>query len=257
MGRATRARGDEGGAVPGAAGDAVDARGVDGFGEGHRQQNGGEPPCQPRLARPGRADEENVLVSDGYAVYRQWMHGRQTCLAPLIRRARGLSERQEPGLGWFGRRVLTELQRLVRWAQAPLTAGAMQTWYARTPAREMGALWTFVVEARVDPTNNRAERALRFAVLWRRIMQGTSNAKGDRWAERILWTPARILVKNTWMCRPAVLQTLQSLSGDGHESCTNHTLHIPPTLGAEECLLNPWLPHGCNPLQILWKIRTL
>ena len=29
-------------------------------------------------------------------------------------------------------------------------------------------------------------RALRFAVLWRKIMQGTSNEKGDRWVERIL-----------------------------------------------------------------------
>ena len=54
----------------------------------------------------------------------------------------------------------------------------------------MGALWTFVVEAGVDPTNNRAERALRFAVLWRRMMQGTYNAKGDRWVEHL---PARDL----------------------------------------------------------------
>jgi transposase len=29
-------------------------------------------------------------------------------------------------------------------------------------------------------------RALRFAVLWRKIMPGTYNAKGDRWVERIL-----------------------------------------------------------------------
>jgi hypothetical protein len=33
---------------------------------------------------------------------------------------------------------------------------------------------------------NRAERALRFAVLWRRMMQGTYNEKGDRWVERLL-----------------------------------------------------------------------
>jgi transposase len=102
--------------------------------------------------------------------------------------------------------VLAELQRLVHWAHAPPTAGAVQTWYARlvhllhqyrsrqdeagkfarTLEREMGALWTFVVEKGVDPTNNRAERALRFAVLWRKLMQGTYNEKGDRWVERIL-----------------------------------------------------------------------
>ena len=67
---------------------------------------------------------------------------------------------------------------------AGTTAGVVQTWYARlvhllhqsharqdeagkfarTLERELGALWTFVVEKDVDPTNNRAERALRFAV---------------------------------------------------------------------------------------------
>jgi transposase len=147
-----------------------------------------------------------ILVSDGYGVYCQWVHARQTCLAHLIRRARGLSERKDPELAWFGRRVLAELQRLVHWATAPPTAGEVQTWYARmvhllnqhsaqqdeagkfarTLQRELGALWTFVVEQGVEPTNNRAERALRFAVLWRKIMQGTYNEKGDRWVEPIL-----------------------------------------------------------------------
>jgi transposase len=146
------------------------------------------------------------MVSDGYGVYQHWVHGRQTCLAHLIRRARGLSERQNPEVTWFGRRVMAELQRLVQWAQAPPTAGAVQAWYARmvhllgqyrerrdeagtfarTLERELAALWTFVVEEGVEPTNNRAERALRFAVLWRKMMQGTYNAKGDRWVERIL-----------------------------------------------------------------------
>jgi transposase len=147
-----------------------------------------------------------ILVSDGYGVYQHWMHQRQTCLAHLIRRARGLSERKEPEVAWFGWRVMAELQRLVHWAQAPPTSGQVQTWYARmvhliaryrhrrdeagtfarTLEREMGALWTFVVEEGVEPTNNRAERALRFAVLWRKLMQGTYNEKGDRWVERIL-----------------------------------------------------------------------
>jgi transposase len=146
------------------------------------------------------------LVSDGYSVYCQWVHARQTCLAHLIRRARGLSERPDPEVARFGRRVVAELQRLVHWATAPPTAGEVQTWYARvvhlldhygprrdeagtlarTLEREMGSLWTFVVEEGVEPTNNRAERALRFAVLWRKLMQGTYNAKGDRWVEHIL-----------------------------------------------------------------------
>jgi transposase len=147
-----------------------------------------------------------ILVSDGYGVYQHWLHGRQTCLAHLIRRARGLAERRDPKLAWFGGRVMTEWQRLVRWATAPPTSGEVQTWYARmvhllaqygqrrdeagtlarTLEREMGSLWTFVVGEGVEPTNNRAERALRFAVLWRKPMKGTYNEKGDRWVERML-----------------------------------------------------------------------
>jgi transposase len=147
-----------------------------------------------------------ILISDGYGVYQRWVHGRQTCLAHLIRRARGLAERKEPELAWFGRRMLAELQRLVHWATAPPASGEVQMWYARvvhlinqyrprrdeagtfarTLERELGALWTFVVEEGVEPTNNRAERALRFAVLWRKMMQGTYNEKGDRWVERML-----------------------------------------------------------------------
>jgi transposase len=58
--------------------------------------------------------------------------------------------------------------------------------FARTLDHELGALWTCVVEEGVEPSNNRAERALRFAVLWRKLMQGTYSDKGDRWVERIL-----------------------------------------------------------------------
>jgi transposase len=71
-----------------------------------------------------------ILVSDGYGVYCQWVHARQTCLAHLIRRARGLSERKDPALAWFGGRTMAELQRLVHWATAPPTSGEVQTWYA-------------------------------------------------------------------------------------------------------------------------------
>jgi hypothetical protein len=83
-------------------------------------------------------------------------------VAHLIRRARRLSEQQEPEMAWFGRRVVAELQRLVYWAQAPPTNSEVQTWYARmvyllghshlrrdeagtlarTLEREMGFLWT-------------------------------------------------------------------------------------------------------------------
>jgi hypothetical protein len=52
VGGAKGPRGDEAGAPPGAAGDARDARGVEGLGPGQRRQDGGEPARQPRCARP-------------------------------------------------------------------------------------------------------------------------------------------------------------------------------------------------------------
>lgn len=52
--------------------------------------------------------------------------------------------------------------------------------------REMDALWVFLLENGVETTNNRAERALRFAVMWRKRSQGSNRAKGSRWVERIL-----------------------------------------------------------------------
>ena len=46
--------------------------------------------------------------------------------------------------------------------------------------------FTFVHEAGVEPTNNAAERALRPAVQWRKIMFGTRSAEGERAVERLL-----------------------------------------------------------------------
>jgi hypothetical protein len=61
--RATeRPGGDEGGAPPGEAGDAVDTRGLDGLGQGHRRQDRGQPAHQHRLPRPRRAQEEEIMV---------------------------------------------------------------------------------------------------------------------------------------------------------------------------------------------------
>ena len=46
--------------------------------------------------------------------------------------------------------------------------------------------FTFVHEDGVAPTNNAAERALRTAVQWRKIMFGTRSDKGERAVERLL-----------------------------------------------------------------------
>jgi transposase len=47
-------------------------------------------------------------------------------------------------------------------------------------------LWTFVEVEGVEPTNNAAERALRHAVIWRKLSFGTQSAAGSRFVERLL-----------------------------------------------------------------------
>ena len=48
------------------------------------------------------------------------------------------------------------------------------------------ALWTFARKRGVDPTNNRAERAIRPAVMWRKNCFGTWSEAGGRFVERML-----------------------------------------------------------------------
>jgi hypothetical protein len=47
----------------------------------------------------------------------------------------------------------------------------------------MASLWVFLREPGVDPTNNRAECSLRFAVMWRKGSSGTNREAGNRWVE--------------------------------------------------------------------------
>jgi transposase len=151
-------------------------------------------------------DWAGLLVSDGYGVYQHWVQARQTCLAHLIRTARSLAERQHADLAACGAWALAELQRLCHMAKAPPTGGEWRAWYARLCKlieqyhdrqddagrfarrllREMDSLWVFLTQCGVEPTNNRAERALRFGVLWRKRSLGTASEKGNRWVERIL-----------------------------------------------------------------------
>jgi hypothetical protein len=48
------------------------------------------------------------------------------------------------------------------------------------------AMWTFVYEDGVVPTNNTAERDIRKGVMWRTVSFGTDSEAGSRFAERIL-----------------------------------------------------------------------
>jgi transposase len=151
-------------------------------------------------------DWTGILVSDGYRVYQSWEGLRQSCLAHLIRAAQGLAESVEAGMTRFGRRVHAELQRLCHMGTARPTVGQWRMWYARFRAlinqhaaredkagtfarrlaREGESLWLFLDVQGVEATNNIAERAHRFGVLWRKRSQGTRSEKGNRWVERVL-----------------------------------------------------------------------
>jgi len=146
------------------------------------------------------------LVSDGYKVYQKCVGKRQTCLAYLIRRADGLAQRPVPELAACGKWADAELRRLCRMAKAPPTKGEWSAFYARFyrlilryrdsesdagtfvrhMEKEIEALFTFLLEDGVEPTNNLAERMIRFGVLWRKRSMGTNSEKGNRWVERIL-----------------------------------------------------------------------
>jgi transposase len=66
---------------------------------------------------------EGIPVSDGYRLYQNWVNGRQTCLAHLIRRAQGLSERDDPELAKCGKWAAAELRRLCKMAKDPPARG--------------------------------------------------------------------------------------------------------------------------------------
>ena len=103
-------------------------------------------------------------------------------------------------------RAKAELQLLVKMAHAPPTKGQWRAFFARlchlistyedrkdkagtfvrSLNQEIESLWLFLEASGVEPTNNFAERIIRYAVLRRKRSQRTKSELGDRWVERIL-----------------------------------------------------------------------
>jgi transposase len=149
---------------------------------------------------------QGILVSDNFSVYQNWVNQNQQCLAHFIRKARALSESGNKQMSAFGEEMLALLQQLCHFAKAPPGKRKWTNFYtrflqllmlhddlkneagklARSLISVMDSLWVFLDEQGVDPTNNRAERALRFGVIWRKRCFGSQSDKGERWVERIL-----------------------------------------------------------------------
>jgi hypothetical protein len=160
-------------------------------------------------------DVWGTIGTDRYAGY-HWIdpRQRQLCWAHLKREFIAWSERAGE-TGRIGHALLTvEKQLFTLWyrvrdgtlawadfqvAMLPRIARVstlLQEGVAGADAKTQGtcrnllkleaALWTFVWESEVEPTNNRAERPLRRAVLWRRRSFGTQSEAGSQFVERIL-----------------------------------------------------------------------
>lgn len=161
------------------------------------------------------------LVTDRYAVYDSHrIDRRQTCNAHLLRDLEGFVAGPRAGraFGNAGRRILGRLfglwhrfqeklitrERLtdrmgrVRTRLVALLEGAREHSYGkvrRFAAKLLGrmdAVFGFLRCERAEPTNNRSERLLRKAVLWRRSCHGTASASGSRFVERILTAVASL-----------------------------------------------------------------
>jgi transposase len=177
-----------------------------------------------RIVADRHADRVDELLANSTAIVtsdRWWAYDRlplarrQLCWAHLKRdfaaHADGLGAERE--LGEHGLRVCDqlfwaweiyqhtgdrrELQRRVRALRRELKP-ILRRYAAKTPrnkrtrgiARNLlkawPALWTFATIRGVEPTNNHAERALRGAVIYRKLALGSQSTGGERRLERLL-----------------------------------------------------------------------
>ena len=164
-------------------------------------------------------DYRGVVGSDRYSGY-AWLDEafRQVCWAHLLRDFQGLVDRggtaKQVGSaalrlshtlfalwhqyrdGTLDRAGLQTAMQPVQDAFSALLEDGLRgddpkaTTLCRSLDRLWPALWTFVDEPGVEPTNNAAERALRPAVLWRKGSYGTQSERGTRFVERLLTVSA-------------------------------------------------------------------
>lgn len=154
----------------------------------------------------GKAPEA-VVVSDRYASYAYLDPSkRQLCWAHLLRDFERIAQRSGApgkigarllGLGYLmfrwrerGRRDAAQFAPLQRRLRAALERGTTQTACSRTAKtcanllKLWPAMWTFLENANVEPTNNAAEQALRGIVVKRKVSGPTRSRRGDDFIAR-------------------------------------------------------------------------
>jgi transposase len=184
------------------------------------------------------AEFRGRLVTDRWSAY-NWVDAtqRQLCWAHLARDLQGMVERCGIGgrlatlmvaevdkmFAWWARvrdgtlsrvefqkkmkSVRTEVERLLE--EASLRAESKTAGMSSEILKLRCALWTFVDQEGIEPTNNAAERAIRPAVLWRKGSFGTDSAAGSRFAERVLSAVATIRMRGGNVLRYLTAATAQ------------------------------------------------
>jgi transposase len=162
-------------------------------------------------------DCDGVIGCDYFSAYRRYLREGgatvQFCLAHLIRDVKFLTTLPDARDRAYGEQLRAALKDLFavihRREQMSAAAFARELQAARAWVLHRGlhevpptrhaqnmakrfrahgeAYFTFVTPPAVEPTNNLAERAIRFVVIDRHITQGTRSEGGRQWCERI-WT---------------------------------------------------------------------
>jgi transposase len=166
-------------------------------------------------ARELLGDFAGLLISDRYSVYDYIDPERRgACHSHLARTFQAYAER--PGAaGRHGAAIKAAIDDVIRADTQTRSSADTLAWHtgpgrdlhdrlldaveagerSQTPdlARLCGrildiwpTLWNFTQHPDAEATNNRAERALRHAVLWRKTSNGTQTDAGERFVERVL-----------------------------------------------------------------------
>jgi len=169
---------------------------------------------------------KGIIVCDGWKPYARFTNRIQRCWAHLLRESKEIAEKFEEAIPLHN--MLKELYEIltealennpppkVRKTLWKLARKALRKWIMKEYSIEkvrkfIGKInngfdywFTFIINPGVEPTNNRAERALRSHVVLRKILGTLRNDKGTSIHERIMTTLA------TWGQRG--LNSLQMLT---------------------------------------------
>lgn len=186
------------------------------------------------LLGKGFGHNGQTLVSDFYSVYDQFDAPQQKCLTHLLREMRDLvARRPELANHQFFRRCRRLIKDMLRLGQnrrrlkksvyqakvdrieqrlAALAEGQWNDADANRLSRRLDKyrqkLTTFLHKPAVDPTNNAAERALRPAVVMRKITGGSRSDAGAR-----AWAILASIMRTAEQQGRDVLETIKTLLG--------------------------------------------